>query len=410
MIGGTVAGKYRLTRILGRGGVGAVFQAEHLVTGGGFAVKVLDPEWARDEVVASRFAREARAASAVESEHIVAVVDAGTDRGWPFIVMELLRGEDLGARLRRARRLPVGETLHIGAQVLRGLVAAHAARIVHRDLKPDNVLLVEKGGDPSFVKIVDFGISKIEKPCGATAPMALTRKGIVVGTPLYMAPEQARGQPDVDGRADLFSLGAMMYECLAGRPPHVGETHEQVLLSMCTRDAEDVRAFAPDVPAEVAWVVGKALARERGERFGSAREMLGAIRRLAPGDPAVRPLRGEWVEGGGGGASPPIDAAPRVPVSPAGEPARASGRVASTPADEARKAAAQEAETREFERRLQRRRVRARVAMMAVVAMIAGAGAMLGVLAARRSAGSGAVPSTSPRPDAVELPRGPARR
>jgi serine/threonine-protein kinase len=261
MLGRILGGRYRVVRSIGRGGTGEVFEAEDASTAERRAIKVLDREWAKDEVVVGRFAREGRAASDVKSEHIVRVLDGGTEEGCPYLVMELLRGEDLGARLRRLRRIPLDESLHVVRQVLRGLAAAHAAGIVHRDLKPDNVLLVERGGDRHFVKVVDFGMSKIDRPRDSTAPLALTRRGVVLGTPLYMAPEQARASPQVDRRADLYSVGAILFECLAGRPPHTGEGYEQILLSICTTDAPDVRRWAPDVPDDVAALVARALAR-----------------------------------------------------------------------------------------------------------------------------------------------------
>lgn len=291
MVGRTLGGRYRVLRLIGRGGMGQVYEVEDVSTGERRAAKVLDREWARDEVVAGRFAREARAASDVKSEHIVRVLDGGTENGCPYLVMELLLGEDLGARLRRVRHVPLGEALHVVRQMLRGLAAAHAAGIVHRDLKPDNVLLVDRGGDRAFAKIVDFGMSKIDRPQGSTAPLALTGRGVVLGTPLYMSPEQARASTDVDRRADLYSAGAILFECLAGRPPHIGETYEQILLSICMNDAPDVRRWAPDVPGDVAALVARALAREREDRFGSAEEMLAAVQALAPRDGAVERRR-----------------------------------------------------------------------------------------------------------------------
>ncbi|HEY8042518.1 MAG TPA: serine/threonine-protein kinase [Polyangiaceae bacterium] len=283
--GRTLGGKYRVVRLLGYGGMGSVYEAEDVAGGASVAVKILDREWVKDEVAAGRFAREARAASAVASEHIVRVLDGGTEDGCPYLVMELLRGEDLGARLRRSRRVPLDEALHVVEQVLRGLVAAHGAGIVHRDLKPDNVLLVRRGDDASFAEIVDFGMSKIERPAGSTAPLPLTKRGTVIGTPLYMAPEQARASANVDGRADLYSLGAILFECLAGRPPHTGETYEQILLSICMDAAPDVRRWAPDVPDDVAALVARALETEPDDRFQSAREMLKAVRALGPTAP-----------------------------------------------------------------------------------------------------------------------------
>lgn len=165
LVGKTVADKYVIRGLLGHGGMGAVYEAEFLepIAHSPCAIKFVDAEFAADERVVARFAREARSTSALRSAHIVTVIDAGTEHGRPYLVMELLRGEDLGQRLHRTQRTPLAEALHIVAQVLKGLSYAHAAGIVHRDLKPDNVFLMTKGNDPLFAKIVDFGISKIDR-------------------------------------------------------------------------------------------------------------------------------------------------------------------------------------------------------------------------------------------------------
>jgi eukaryotic-like serine/threonine-protein kinase len=270
--------------------MGVVYEAEALSGPERFAIKILDREFTRDTSVVARFAREGRAATAAASEHIVRVLDGGTEAGCPYLVMELLQGEDLGKRLRRQRTLPIDESLHILEQILRGLSAAHRQRVVHRDLKPDNVLLVEQGGDPCFAKIVDFGMSKIERPAGGTAPVVLTRRGVVLGTPLYMSPEQARAAPDLDARSDLYSAGAILFECLAGRPPQVGPTYEQILIAICTKDAPDVRRYRPEVSRELAAFVAKALGREPDTRFQTADAMLEAlalVARAPAADPRV---------------------------------------------------------------------------------------------------------------------------
>jgi serine/threonine-protein kinase len=290
LIGKTIAGKYILRALVGHGGMGAVYEAEHVGLGKRAAIKFVDAEFATDENVIARFAREARAMSAVESAHIVTVFDAGSDDGRPYLVMELLRGEDLGERLRRTGRVPLGEAMHVVAQVLRGLARAHAAGIVHRDLKPDNVFLVKHDTDPLFAKIVDFGISKIERPRDKTHPLALTGRGTVLGTPFYMSPEQAQASSDVDGRTDLYSVGAILFECLTGRPPHTGESYEQVILSICMRDAPDVRTIDPSIPVDVAAFVARALARDRGTRFASAERMLAALHEVAPEERSRVPL------------------------------------------------------------------------------------------------------------------------
>ncbi|MDB4945093.1 MAG: serine/threonine protein kinase [Labilithrix sp.] len=290
LVGKTIAGRYVLRGVIGHGGMGAVYEAEHLGLGKRVAVKFIDAEFARDEHVVARFAREARAMSAIESAHIVTVFDAGTDDGRPYLVMELLRGEDLGQRLRRLRRVPVAEAMHVVAQVLKGLARAHAAGIVHRDLKPDNVFLVKGDTDPLFAKIVDFGISKIDRPRASTSPLALTGRGTVLGTPFYMSPEQAQAAPDVDSRTDLYSVGAILFECLTGRPPHTGESYEQIILSICMTDAPSVQIFDPAVPDDVTRFVARSLARDKAQRFTSAERMLAALHEVAPAERARVPL------------------------------------------------------------------------------------------------------------------------
>ena len=282
LVGTTVGGKYQVDALLGRGGMGAVFAATNTAIGKRVALKFLYREATRDLDSVARFQREAEAASAVESAHIVQIFDSGqTEDELPFLVMELLKGEDLRTRLQREGRLPLPEVVHIAGQVAKALRGAHEAGIVHRDLKPDNIFLCERDDDPMFVKIVDFGISKVSRR-GAKAD-TLTHQGVVLGTAFYMSPEQAQASRDIDGRTDLFSLGAIMYEALAGRPPHTGAAYEAVLINICTRDAPDVREFAPDVPEPIAKLLGKCLARDRTERFGSAHELYEALSLAAPG-------------------------------------------------------------------------------------------------------------------------------
>lgn len=290
LVGKSIAGRYVLRALVGHGGMGAVYEAEHLGLDKRVAIKFIDQEFATDERVVARFAREARAMSAISSPHIVTVFDAGSEEGRPYLVMELLRGEDLGQRLRRTRRLAVGEAMHVVAQVLAGLSKAHAAGIIHRDLKPDNVFVLGTESDPQFCKIVDFGVSKIERPRDRTSPLALTGRGTILGTPFYMSPEQAQAMPDIDARADIYSVGAILFECLTGRPPHTGETYEQIILSICMRDAPDIRAIDPSLSPQVAAFVARALARDRTERFASAQRMLAALHEVAPQEKMRVPL------------------------------------------------------------------------------------------------------------------------
>jgi len=316
LTGTVVAGKYRIDELIGRGGMGAVFRATNLAIGKRVALKFLCREAALDRDAVARFQREAEAASTVESAHIVQIFDSGTtDDGRPFLVMELLRGEDLRQRLRREGRLAPNDAVRIAAQVARALRRAHEAGIVHRDLKPDNVFLCERDDDPAFVKLVDFGISKVARR-EATAD-ALTRRGVVLGTAFYMAPEQAQALPDVDGRTDLFSLGAILYETLTGEPPHHGRVYESVLIDICTKDAPPLRDRAPDVPEPLARVVHRALERDRARRFQTAEELHAALLAAAPGA----------ASSGSEAGSQPIGAV-ATPTPGAVTPAAATGKAA----------------------------------------------------------------------------------
>jgi serine/threonine-protein kinase len=284
--GQIVGGRWRVVRLIGRGGMGAVYEAQNTAIGKRAALKFIDAEFAGQPEIASRFQREAEAASLVESAHIVHVFDSGTsDEGLPFIVMELLRGEDLRTRLRRFGKLPPAEAVHIVAQTLRGLHRAHEAGIMHRDLKPDNIFLVDRDDDPLFAKIVDFGISKITRRSAADISKGtLTRQGVVLGTPFYMSPEQAQALPDLDERTDLWALGAILFECLVGRPPFTGDAYEQIIVAICTADAPDLLSIDPSLPPALAAVVRRALSRDPSKRFQTAKEMLDALQTtgLAP--------------------------------------------------------------------------------------------------------------------------------
>jgi len=298
LVGSTVAGKYHIDRLIGRGGMGAVFQATHAAIGKRVALKFLGAGASADADATTRFQREAQAASLAESPHIVQIFDAGrSEQGLPFLVMELLSGEDLRERLRREGRLEPSAAEQIATQILKALRQAHDAGIVHRDLKPDNVFLCRREGEASFVKIVDFGISKLERRASADT---LTHQGAILGTAFYMSPEQAQSFPDIDGRTDLFSVGALLYEMLCGEPPHGGPTFEAVLIAICTRDAPDVRKSAPNVPDALANVVARALKRERSERYQSASDMLADLEASQVeggfGSSASRTTTNVWIE------------------------------------------------------------------------------------------------------------------
>lgn len=248
--------------------MGAVYRAKHVGLGQEVAFKLLRGEKKHDHEAVQRFLREAKAAAAITSPHVVQVTDFGVSAdGEPFLVMELVGGTDLERHIARKQHLSADEAVGIVLDVLAGLGAAHAAGIVHRDLKAANVLL---GAD--IVKVADFGISKL---IGDVALDTLTRTGVALGTPYAMAPEQAKNARDVDARADLWAVGVLLYHALSGKRPFEGTSYEDLIVKLCTEDAPPL----PDVvPAPLAAVVMRALARDRTERWASAAEMSSALR------------------------------------------------------------------------------------------------------------------------------------
>ena len=228
--------KYRITRMLGEGGMGAVFEGENTRIHRKVAIKVLHASVAEKSDIVQRFEREAQAAGRIGSRHIVEVLDLGIlPEGDRFMVMEYLDGESLGDRLERLQQLTPKEIFAILRQLLDGLQAAHQAGIIHRDLKPDNVFLVTTGsGEPDFVKIVDFGVSKFS-PLAHEQGMQMTQTGAVMGTPYYMSPEQATGAKGSDHRADLFSVGVILFEAITGRVPFTGDTFNELMFKIACR-------------------------------------------------------------------------------------------------------------------------------------------------------------------------------
>ena len=274
--GDIVVEKYRLDTPIGQGGMGSVWRATHLTIGRAVAIKFLDGGGTSAERRADRFLREAKIAAAIRHRNIVDIVDYGViGSTQPFIVMELLEGRSLASRLDDPEPLPDIELLRIVAQLLAGLAAVHATGIVHRDMKPDNVLLVDDDGayEP---KIVDFGISRAID--AETAPSGrITNTGAILGTPEYMSPEQARGMRTIDGRSDLFSVGVILYEGLAGRPPFQAENPGDILIMIATQDPRPLDLARADLPEAVLDVVDRALARDRDARYATAKEMRDAV-------------------------------------------------------------------------------------------------------------------------------------
>jgi predicted Ser/Thr protein kinase len=281
---GLVAGKYRVTRLLGRGGMGTVWEGVYDHLGTRVAIKFIDAEHASSDDVRQRFVNEARAAARLRSKHVVQVYDQGVgDDGRPYIVMEFLGGEPLDDRLEREGRLPPQEMARIALHVCRALSKAHESGIVHRDLKPENIFLVHDEEDHTDIaKVVDFGIAKFTDK--ATAGSSSTRTGAVLGTPQFMSPEQARGLRSVDHRTDLWSVGVIVYRALVGELPFKGEAVGDLLVNICTAEVPVPSSIARDVPARFDEWARRALAREPGERFQSAAELYDALAEVCGAD------------------------------------------------------------------------------------------------------------------------------
>ena len=277
-----LAGRYRLEERLGQGGMGAIWRAEHLVLQAPVAVKLIDREAVPDEDTLARFLREAKSAAALRSPHVVQIIDYGVEGPIPFMVMELLEGENLAQRLKKLRRLSRQETARVLTHVGRAVGRAHEAGIVHRDLKPENVFLVQNEDD-EIAKVLDFGVAKVEQ--AALGPEGTrTRTGSILGTPYYMSPEQAQGNKTVDSRSDLWSLGVIAFECLTGKRPFYSDGLGDLVLTFCVRDLPIPSDVAPVPLGFDAWFA-KACARDPENRFQSARELTDALREALGLDP-----------------------------------------------------------------------------------------------------------------------------
>jgi serine/threonine protein kinase len=284
--GQVLVGKYRVTREIGRGGMAAVYEAEHLTLGKKVAVKVLASELAASTIVIERFFREARAASSIKSANIVDIYDSGRlEDGRPFIAMEMLDGETLYDRMTRIRLIDPQMTVRIITQCAKGLMKAHAVGIVHRDLKPENIFILKAEDGEELVKILDFGLAKFYSPVKTDEKTArLTREGAVFGTPAYMSPEQVKGQGSVDHRADLWALGCMAYECLTGRP--VWNTDQGVAMTFASIAAAQLpipSRMRTDLPTSFDEWFRKALERDPSKRFQTAKELAEALARAFGG-------------------------------------------------------------------------------------------------------------------------------
>ena len=286
LVGQIVEGRYRVERIVGKGGMGTVYAVRHIVVGKVAAMKVLKPGVERSEGVLQRFVREAQTANLIKSRHIVEITDFGQlANGLFYVVMELLEGEDLTHAM-KGGKLGRAELVHIFVQVSEALSLAHEKGIVHRDLKPDNVFLVNESGDPRFVKLLDFGIAKVMQ--GDSVAAGLTETGVILGTPYYMSPEQARAEV-VDHRSDIYALGVMMYRAFTGRLPFVADSTMGVLTRHLT-EIPELPSRLSNVDPTTERMIMRCMEKRRDARFQSMAEVAAALRSIPLG-PAPAPIR-----------------------------------------------------------------------------------------------------------------------
>lgn len=274
--GDVIAGKYRIDHALGQGGMGAIFAATHLLTGKQRALKWMQPHLAHESDSVQRFLREARAAGRIKHPNVVDVFDVGTHNECYFLVLELLEGRPLSARLAEGA-MPVAQLLRCLIPAMAGIEAAHEQGVIHRDLKPDNLFLCEEQGQVTDVKVLDFGISKIvssedEQELDPT----LTRPGAVIGTPFYMSPEQLRSKP-IDARTDVYSMGVILYEAIGGRVPYHADQYNELIFQIAQNTPTPLTELRPDIPKQLAQVIMRAMNPEADARPGSMQQLIAAL-------------------------------------------------------------------------------------------------------------------------------------
>ena len=286
LIGQTLADKYRVEERISEGGMGTVYRGTHILMDKKVAIKVLRPSLAADDTIVARFSREAKAASRIAHPHALSVTDFGeSENGVVFLVMEYLNGKTLKSEIRSGGPMALSRVVEIMRQVGGALDAAHAEGVVHRDLKSDNIMLMDARGE-DWAKVLDFGIAKIQEPVGGYDP-GITAPNLIIGTPQYMSPEQCSQSLELDSRSDIYSLGVILYEMLIGHVPFTGESPTAIMMKHLQEMPPSVLDERDDLPASVARVVAKALAKRPEDRYQSAGQLVEALTEAAA-DPVTR--------------------------------------------------------------------------------------------------------------------------
>jgi len=292
LIGSTLAGRYDVSQQIGQGGMGAVYKGKHRLIGKQVAIKVLLRKYAEDPQVVARLEQEARLASSIGHEHIVDITDFGqTNDGRTFVVMEYMEGESLGERLDREGKLEFSDAIHIGQQIASALGAAHKKGVIHRDVKPENVFLLSRK-KKDFVKVLDFGISKAQPQSGSgESSPRLTQTGMVLGTPLYMSPEQARGEEELDHRIDIYALGVILYEMVTGETPFQGKNYFNILSQLISSEIPSPKEKRSDISAGFESIILHALDKDPVNRYATMEQVEKDLAALARSEAPIVAMR-----------------------------------------------------------------------------------------------------------------------
>ncbi|MFH1436954.1 MAG: serine/threonine-protein kinase [Pseudomonadota bacterium] len=297
--GEIVDGKYGVMECIGEGGMGVVYRGMHLAVRRPVAIKFLSPDKWKDREAQERFQNEARIAASIGHRNIIEIIDMGKYLGrFFYIVMEYLDGRDMAAVLDEKGSLPPDEAVRIVVQVLQALSAVHSRGVIHRDLKPENVFLVDEPGGGTYVKILDFGVSRVMGDVRSSRPR-LTREGVIMGTPAYLSPEQARGKEDLDQRADLYMAGVLLYEMLAGVLPFESRNLGDLLVSIVTETPPSPLDVEPSIPALLSDIVMKSIEKKPEDRFQTPAEFIRALAPFAGGDFTTRVDKAGQAKGAG---------------------------------------------------------------------------------------------------------------